>query len=757
MSNEAIDKTVEEKLKQILFERARTGRARKVIFAIAVVFAFIEIFYVMHYNITLSRLLGNLGLNVSDILNKPDILNQLHPAMAIILGMIIAGSFIMYPISRKRLTEEIPWYDWVLAFIGFLSPLYIVYLFVTQGTVEGAIKEATPVTILLVFSMLFFIAEATRRALGWILPAVMSVFLAYAITYAYNSAPPTVEGLNWIRSLLDQIVSQNLGILGTPFRVMVLYVFVFLFFSSMMEKLGIGRYITDLILSLVGKKPGGPAKVAVLSSALMGTISGSSVANTLTTGTFTIPTMKRAGFPPEVAGAIEPVASTGGQLMPPIMGAAAFIMAEFLRRPYRDIIIAAFLPAIIYFYSIYVFVDKEAKRRRVKGLRDEEVPDFKKLVKKIYLILPIPMIAILLLFMGPRDAVFATVSLTVVFGWLASQDLTTNKKLILIGLLLAFLILPIAIADLTIGSAFFFAGGISIILALIAPYLVNGGQHVKQAVIEAVESTFRNSVAVFLAAGSAGIVQTMITYTQLHLRLKDILIEASMGYLYLLLIMTAIFSIILGMGVPTTANYVITATVLAPAIIPFAVDIAQNLYASTASVSDPTVIAAKGEAIGKLASHMFVFYYGILADITPPVALAAFVGATLARADFWKTAINATIFGFAKYILPFVFVASPIILLVDFDWTTRALLELGYTVGSLLLIIHVASSGFTGYLAGHITNKYLRAAMVLIAILSVSLKPYFVAAALILYLLVYAYNKGIIAIESEKSKEAAQT
>ncbi|MEB3861152.1 MAG: TRAP transporter permease [Desulfurococcales archaeon] len=716
----------EKKLKALLFERGKTGKGKKAVFAIAAFFAFLEIFYILPFNETLFRFFRNLGWT-SELFLQPDIFNQLYPAKAIVLAIIVGTAFILYPFRRteKYLKDEIPWYDWVLAFIGFLLPLYIVYLYVKYESVESAIERATLANTLIIIFIIAFIAEATRRAMGWVLPTIMIIFSLYGFFYAYTTRPTVgVEEGQWVRRLLNLFVAQNTGFLGIPLEVMVTYVFIFLFFSSVLDRLGIGRYITDLILSLVGKRPGGPAKVAVVSSALMGTISGSSVANTLTTGTFTIPTMKRAGFPPEVAGAIEPVASTGGQLMPPIMGAAAFIMAEFIGRPYRDIIIAAALPAVIYFYSIYIFVDKKAKALGVRGMSDEELPNFKKLIKKIYMVLPIPIIVFTLLKLEPQDAVMAAVSSAVIIGWIGSEGLKEPMKLGLILAVAAVIGIVAQIGGLGFATGLFVAGVISIVLGIIAAYLDRGAKYVADALIGAVDQTLRNSVPVFLAAAVASVIQAMITFTGLDTKLAHFLLTASMGNLYLLLIMTAVFSIILGMGVPTTANYIITATILAPAIVSFAMD---NLGYT--------------EEVALIAAHMFVFYYGILADITPPVALAAFVGAALAKADFWKTAINATIFGFAKYIIPFVIVSAPTILLVTVDqWDMASIASLLYAVAALLIIIHTASSGFTGYLAGLIENKTLRAIMVVISILAVSIKPYFVAASLALLVGVYIYN-----------------
>jgi len=708
---QGITKEVEETIKRIIGERELVGTAKKVFLAAAIAFAFIEIFYVMGFGAMLYKMIAALGIELPHFYQFPEFLYQKYPAKAVILAIITSMAILLYPISRaKGPYDRVPAYDYIIAALAFIAPLYIVYLYVKYKTVEVAFQGEIGIHhILIVLAILLIIAEATRRALGKILPLIMLVFIVYAFYFAWANPPLGKEGLQVFGRLVKSVISQNQGILGTAFEVMVTYVFMFLFLSSFLDKLGVGRFITDLMLYLFGKRPGGPAKASVVSSALMGTISGSSVANVLTTGTFTIPAMKRAGFPPEVAGAIEPVASTGGQLMPPIMGAAAFIMAEFIGVPYSTIIIAAILPAILYFYSIYVFVDKETRKRGLRGL--EELPQVE--LRKIYYLLPIPLILVALLVLPPQHAAMAGVLATVI---VAIIDIPTLSRPAKIGLLLGLAAVFAYMLFVVEGQSGFTAalarsllatGGLSIIIVVLAAAALKGVKPVARAVVEALEATLKNSIPVFLAASTASVIQSMITFTLLHKTLGDALLAMSMGILPLLLILTGVFSIILGMGVPTTANYIITATILAPTLVGFLVE---NL-----GYSDFTA---------KLSSHMFVFYYGILADITPPVALAAFVGAVLAGADFWKTAINATIFGFAKYILPFIFVFSPILLLVTVDeWNAQNILKLAYTVGAVLLIIHAASTGFTGWANAPVRSKTVRAILVVLALLSVTLHP----------------------------------
>jgi len=580
----------------------------------------------MQFGAMLNKVIESFGIALPDFYKYPEFLYQKYPAKAVILAIIVSMAVLVYPISRaKGPYDRIPWYDYIIAAAFFLAPLYIVYLYVRFKNVEVAFAgEIQWYHLAIVIAILLAVAEATRRALGKILPIIMLTFVAYAFYFAWENPPLGKEGIQVFGRLVKSIISQNQGILGTAFEVMVVYVFMFLFFSSFLDKLGVGKYITDLMTGLFGKRPGGPAKVSVVSSALMGTISGSSVANVLTTGTFTIPAMKRAGFPPEVSGAIEPVASTGGQLMPPIMGAAAFIMAEFIGVPYSTIIIAAALPAILYFYSIYVFVDKETRRRGLKGL--EEVPPLAPLLRKLYYLLPIPLILIALLRLPPQHAAMAGVFATVLVAIIDARGLSRAAKAGIILGMLSFMIYVWLGMGEGVARALLFAGGMSIVAAILLGAVIKGVKEVAKAVVQALEATLKNSIPMFLAASTASVIQSMITFTLLHQTLGHILLAASLGLLPLLLVLTGVFSIILGMGVPTTANYIITATILAPTLVGYLID--QLGY---------------DEFTAHLSGHMFVLYYGILADITPPVALAAFVGAVLAGADFWRTAINATV------------------------------------------------------------------------------------------------------------------
>ena len=384
--------------------------------------------------------------------------------------------------------------------------------------------------------------------------------------------------------------------MGTPIGACSTFIFLFILFGALLEKTGIGHFFIDVCNAIAGGASGGPAKVAVLSSALLGTVSGSSVSNTVGSGSFTIPMMKKLGYKGEFAGAVEAAASTGGQLMPPIMGAAAFLMAESLGLPYITIVKAAIIPAVLYFTGIFITVHLEAKKLGLKGLPKDKLPSFLPLLlTKGYMILPL---AVIILFLcSGKTAVFAA--------------LMGIAACVLVGF-------GVSIVDLAHGRRPSFGG---------------------KDIIEVMCAAARNIISVAIACGMAGIIIGIVTLTGLGLRLGNGLVSLAYGKLFLTLIFTMLASIILGMGAPTTANYLITSTITAVAIISLGIE--------------------------PLAAHMFAFYFGIIADITPPVALAAIAGAAIAKGKPIKTAFNATKLAIGAFIIPYVFVFNPQMLMID--------------------------------------------------------------------------------------------
>ncbi len=707
---------------KLISMRARRGVVRAYVFSLALMIAVLEVFYILNFQGTLEQFLEQVGLEgVASAIARLTLNTEV--VEAIVMAGLLGVGFMILPARRpnvkwgrdeqqrymERHIERIPLYDIALSIAGFAIFLYVAYMVKMLLAFEGSLPpEARPVAIPMGIVAFILVMELARRAVGpWFL-MVVTVFLLYYLNYNRFD----------IRYWIENMIYWKSGLFSIPFFVMVIYVFAFLFFGTFLEKMGIGEYITRLMLSLFGRRPGGPAKVAIVSSAVMGMLSGSSVANVFTTGTFTIPLMKRSGFSSEVAGAVEASASTGGQIMPPIMGAAAFIMAAFLNRQYYDIVIAGFLPAFLYFASLYYFVDIEAKRRGLKGFREAEIPELRPLLGKLYLFSPIVLLTILLVMrLAPAHAVVASLSVALLAAAWTSKASLPSK----IAYTLALgVVLGVALASgMTLLGAIYFTG-ISFIFISIALLATRSFRGLAKALLEAIEDSVRNGVPVFTAAALAGVIQGAITGTGLSGYLGEKLIEVAHGNLYLLLVFSGIISIVVGMGVPTTANYVIT-----------------SLLSAAAIASAATSLLGVDEMTALLAAHMFVFYYGILADVTPPVALAAFAGATVARADFWRTAVNATRMAFAKYVLPFVFVVQPGLLVLPIIEGRVGVESLVWGLLSTGAVVIAVSAGFAGYLGGHIRVKALRVALVVLGIAAISTNPYAVAAAYIASAAVY--------------------
>ncbi|MCE4628429.1 MAG: TRAP transporter fused permease subunit [Desulfurococcales archaeon] len=725
---------------KIVQMRARKGLPWIVAFGLAMFVAFLEIFYQMNFFMTLAQFLENIGLKDLAASYKQTLYISSRSVMGLIMGGLVATGFIVFPARRpdlrlegeelrkymEKYVKRVPWYDVVLAALAIIVFAYHAYLGPYVEANEGELPPGSENYAILATIIGFtLVYELTRRTVGPWLTLVVTAFLLYYLNY-WHEIGLNLKGvlLSWSKDMFF----SNYGLFNIPFQVMAAYVFAFLFFGTFLERIGIGQYITRLMLGIFGNRPGGPAKVAIVSSGLMGMLSGSSVANVFTTGVFTIPMMKRSGFPPEVAGAIEASASTGGQIMPPIMGAAAFIMASYLGRPYSDIVIAAFLPAFIYFLSLYFQIDLEAKRRNLKGLPPEMLPDTRKLARKIYLLAPLVAITLLLVIrLPPQHSVVASLSIAFIAAIWALEDISLNAKISYTVSLI--LIAAIAwLAGMSLLSAIYFTGIAFLFLSGLLIF-VKSLREFGWVLFDSIEQAVRNSIPVFMAAALAGVVQGSLTLTGLVSVFGEKLIAVAHGNIYLLLILAGLLSIVVGMGVPTTANYVITSLLSASAIV-------------TAAVST----LGLPEAAAKLGAHMFVFYYGILADLTPPVALAAFAGATVAKADFWKTAVNATRFGFAKYVLPFVFAVNPALLVLTVIEGYMSWESFAWSLITVTAVLVAASAAFAGYFGGRIDSKWVRAVLAILGILAVSGNPYLVFTALIVSAAVYvAARKGLLA------------
>ena len=531
--------------------------------------------------------------------------------LSIHLGFALSLIFLLFPARRKtRRKDTVAWYDIIFAIlsvgVGAYWPLMIETIVNRVGTLTTLDMTVGTLAVLLTL-------EATRRAVGLPITIIALLFMLYA--YFGPSMPGFLahRGLNF-ESLINTMFFTSQGILGTPLYVSATFIFLFLLFGAFLVKTGVGQYFNDLALSIAGRRVGGPAKVAIFSSALQGTISGSSVANVVTSGSFTIPMMKKLGYRKEFAGAVEAAASTGGQIMPPVMGAAAFLMVEFIGITYWEIAKAAAIPAILYFSGIWIMTHFEAKRVGLKGLSKEEMPDRKEVFGKIYLLLPILLIIVLLMtgVSVMRAALWSIIGTIVV---------SAIRKSTRIGF--------------------------------------------KQ-MVEALVDGARTALSVAAATASAGIIVGVVTKTGLGLKLANGLVGLANGQLLLTLFFTMLTAIVLGMGSPTTANYVITSTIAAPAIILLGVP--------------------------ALSAHLFVFYFGIVADITPPVALAAFAASGVSGGEPIRTGVNASKLAIAAFIIPYMFVLSPELLMID--TTIPYLIWMLFTAFTGMLAIGAGIIGF---------------------------------------------------------------
>ena len=506
--------------------------------------------------------------------------------------------FLLYPTRKKWSRSKLHPFDALLAVLGVLAPMYIV---LNYQALVGRAGSTTIFDLVAGIIGILLVLEAARRVVGIPMVIVALIFITYAFIGPYIPGKLAHRGAR-VDTLVQHLYYTTEGVFGIPLGVSSTFIFLFILFGAYLERTGLGQLFIDLANSVAGWAAGGPAKVAVLSSALMGTVSGSSVANVVGTGSFTIPMMKKLGYKPEFAGAVEATASTGGQLMPPIMGAAAFLMAEFTSIPYARIIAAAAIPALLYYFGVWSGVHFEAKKLGLKGMKREDLPKFKKIMlERGHLIIPLVAIVYLLVtgFTPMKAALWA-----IILSILSSMIRKSTR------------IKPIEI-------------------------------------IRGLEAGARGALGVIAATACAGIIIGVVTLTGLGLKLGSVLVDIAQGNLIITLFFTMITSILLGMGVPTTANYVITSTIAAPAIV--------MIMAQKAGL-DPNLVAP---AYIILPAHMFAFYFGIIADITPPVALAAFAGAGIAKANPMKTGINATKLAIAAFLVPYIFVLNPQMLLFN--------------------------------------------------------------------------------------------
>ena len=532
------------------------------------------------------------------------------------LTFAIALGFMFYPAVKSARQRRLPWYDVVLSTLGAYTALYIT---LHHDQILMRVGAPVPMDLVMGAILIVLVLEGTRRAVGVWLPGITAVFLLYAFIGPWMPEFLSHRGYG-VRRVVGQLYLTTEGLFGIPLGVSSTFVFAFVLFGAVLERTGAGEYLIRIAFSLVGHTRGGPAKVAVVASGFMGTITGSSIANTATIGSMTIPLMKRVGFKPEVAGGIETAAGGNGQLMPPVMGAAAFVMSEWLRIPYLEIAKAAALPAIIDQLALLGAVHLLALKYGIRGLPKAELPRFfATVVSGLHYVIPVATLLYYLIAKEYTPLTSAFMALLAAGGTFIAASVVqgVRHRPIVPGL----------------------------------PSAEGLGPAVGEAVRRLVEACYmgaRNMASVAMTCAGAGIIVGVVTLTGIGLNLSSIVVDLSAGSLYLGLFLTMIACLILGMGVPTTPTYIIMATLTAPALVALG--------------------QAQGLVIPIIAVHLFVFYFGILVDDTPPVGLAAYAAAGIARSDPVKTGWRAFSLDMRTFLLPYMFITAPAMLLIDTTW-----------------------------------------------------------------------------------------
>ncbi|TAG78987.1 MAG: TRAP transporter permease [Betaproteobacteria bacterium] len=601
------------------------------------------------------------------------------------LAFVLALIFLVFAFSKKAQTQEksswhhplgLPLYDWIFAVLAAISALYIPYVFD-----DLAFRIGNPDTMDVVMGsiLIVLLLEATRRSMGWPLPIIASIFLLYALFGPYFPGLLKHAGNSWSQVVNHQYLTSQ-GVYGIAVGVVATYVFHFVLFGVLATRIGLGQLFLDVASSVAGKYAGGPAKVSVFGSAMFGMLSGSSVANAVTVGSLTIPAMIRVGYPRHFAGAVEAAASTGGQITPPIMGAAAFLMIEFLALPYSTIVLAAVFPAFMHFFGVFWQVHFEAKRTGLRGLTAEELPNVRESFKKRWpTLIPLALlVGTLMSGFTPYVSAFAGITSCIIVGLTTGEKKNTPLGLGIMAALHIALAIVISGQLQDYGIMLFLAGAIALVAAL--KMLDLPSRFTRDELIDAFSTGAKYALAVGAAAGTVGLVIGVVTLTGVGFKVSYIVNSSSAALaeffltvlpawliskqaltLLCALFMTGLVCIVMGCGIPTTANYIIMVTIAAPALVQMGVE--------------------------PIVAHFFVFYYGVLADITPPVALAAYASAGMANSDPFKTGNTAFRLGLGKALVPFVFVFSPALLLVTkgFTWGDFAVVFVACICSIMLL------------------------------------------------------------------------
>ncbi len=610
--------------------------------------------------------------------------------MAFVLSLI----FLVFPLRKALLDSPpkpgplapggVPLYDWACAALIAVAALYIPYVF---DDLAFRVGNPNALDVVMGTVLVILLIEATRRSMGWPLPIIAIIFMVYALAGTWFPGLLKHSGASW-PTLVNHLYLTSQGIYGIAIGVVATYVFHFVLFGVLATAIGLGQLFIDIASSIAGRYAGGPAKVSVFASALFGMLSGSSVANAVTVGSLTIPAMVRLGYPRHFAGGVEAASSTGGQITPPIMGAAAFLMIEFLNLPYSTIIVAAIVPAFMHFFGVFMQVHFEAKNKGLRGLTKEELPDLPKTLRANWPTL-IPLVLLVGIIVNgntPYLAAFTGISSCILVGLFTSRRNTTLRQYAVLFALHAVLVGLFLRAFGDYGPWIFAA--MVIVVPLVHRALGCESRIGRAAILAAFELGAKYALAVGAAAATVGIVIGVVTLTGVGFKLSYIVTSAANSIatgvaafmptgwtnvqsltLVAALVMTGLVCILMGCGIPTTANYIIMATVAAP------------------------TLAMLG--VQPIVAHFFVFYYGVLADITPPVALAAYAAAGMAGSDPFKTGNTAFRLGLGKVLVPFVFVFAPSLLIKVQNFSLQ---EFALAFAGCVLGISVLSAALSNYM-----------------------------------------------------------
>ncbi len=554
--------------------------------------------------------------------------------LTLFVGCIIILGFLTYPAKKGHVkVNSLPWYDIVLMLVGSACFFYFA---INAFTLIQLATRIEPIHVIIGVIGILVLIELCRRCVGIPILCVVAALLIYTF---YNQLSYNPSFFSALKNVVYKLFYTTSGVIGTPINVCFTYIVLFIIFGAFLERTGIASFFIDFANRVAGWSSGGPAKVAVISSALCGMVSGSSVGNTVTTGSVTIPMMKKTGYKPEFAGAVEAAASTGGQIMPPIMGAAAFLMAEYMDLPYAEVAVKAILPAILYFSGIFIAVHLEAKKLGLQGIPRTELPKWGYLLRNLYLILPL-----------------------VLLVWLVSSGAKTMATSAALSILASFIIGFIHLLATNLRQMNGQGFGKILWLTVKASLL---------SAVDALAAGAKGAITVAVACAMAGMIAGCITVTGLASILINAIVQLAGNATIVGLVLTMLCCIVLGMGVPTTANYCIMASTCAPILIQL--------------------------GFSPVAAHFFVFYFGIVADITPPVALAAYAGSAIAKSNPMKTGINATKLAIAAFIVPYIFAYNPSMLFVgNVEWYDVLLIS----VTALLGLFGIAAA-----LNGHLYRK----------------------------------------------------